>query len=503
MKNETEKKNCSIMESQKLHRLSHELVQLRRERRELEEKYCNTIEYANDAILTTDNKGRINSFNRKAETMFGYDRAEVIGKPASMLLPARRRHEEKEKFKTMSSNFDSARSGSVREGVGLRKDGQTFPLEGSFHIIQQDGTYAVTGIIRDISERKKMEEQLRASEERARVLLNATSDIAVLVSNKAVLIDCNETYCQKMNKSKEQLIGRMPLDLFDKDVAERRTMFFNKVIQDRLPVDFQDKNGTRWFDNAIHPIFDMHGNVSQVVIFAHDITELKQQEEEIAAARDKLKALAMEITTIEENARRTFSNYLHDRIGQTLFVLKIRLEMMANAEADKQNPETWKEIFRLMEKAIGDTRALSYEMSPSILNELGLEAALEWLVDQTNREHALAVSFEKEGIAPVLDENICTVLYRAVRELLTNVIKHARAKHVSIAMRQDDHQVVMDIKDDGAGFDTGSLKSLPDHNKGFGLFSIKERLQWHNGDMIVTSAPGRGTHITLRAPVRE
>jgi signal transduction histidine kinase len=279
--------------------------------------------------------------------------------------------------------------------------------------------------------------------------------------------------------------------------------FFKKALSQQASIHFQDMNRGRWYDHFVHPIFDAGGNVSQVVIFAHDITELKQQEEEIAAARDKLKALAMEITTIEESARRTFSNYLHDRIGQTLFVLKIRLEMMAKAEADKQGPEAWKEIFRLMEKAIGDTRALSYEMSPSILNELGFEAALEWLVDQTNSEHDLTVSFKKDGMVDLLDDTICTVLYRAVRELLTNVIKHAHAKHVSILMRQDDHQVVMDIKDDGTGFDTGNLKSLPDHNKGFGLFSIKERLQWHNGDMLITSTPGRGTQVTLRAPVRE
>lgn len=483
--------------------LVEELERLRQERTELEEKYRNTIEYANDAILTTDHEGRISSFNKKAEQMFGYDREEVLGRPASMLLPDRRQQEEREKFKTLSSNFDSARSGSVREGLGLRKDGQTFPLEGSFHLIQPEGTYAVTGIIRDISARKKFEEQLRASEERARAILNASPDVAVLADTQGLVIDCNEGICSTMNVRKEDLLGKSPLDFFDRGVAHTRMVFFEKAIRGQVPIRFQDMHRGRWYDHFVHPVVDAGGNISQVVIFAHDITDLKQKEEEIAAARDKLKALAMEITTIEENARRTFSNYLHDRIGQTLFVLKIRLEMMAKAEADKQGPEAWKEIFRLMEKAIGDTRALSYEMSPSILNELGFEAALEWLVDQTNSEHDLTVSFKKDGMVDLLDDTISTVLYRAVRELLTNVIKHAQAKQVTIAMRQDDHQVVMDIKDDGAGFDIESLKSLPDHNKGFGLFSIKERLQWHNGDMIITSAPGSGTQVTLRAPARE
>jgi PAS domain S-box-containing protein len=503
MNSKKKSQTSSMTGSSEASMLVEELEKLRQERRELEEKYRNTIEYANDAILTMDNKGRISSFNKKAEEMFGYDRAEVMDKPASLLLPTAKREEEKGKFQNMLLHFDNAHSGSLLEGLGLKKDGQRFPIEGSFFLIQPDSRYAVTGIIRDIAERKKMEEQFRASEERARVILNASPDLAMLVDNTGTPLECNEALCLHMTMKKDELIDKTPNDVFDEATVKERTRIFEQVIREGKPVHRQDINKGRWFDYSIHPIFDAQGKVIQAVIFAHDITALKQKEEEIAAARDKLKALAMEVTTIEESARRTFSNYLHDRIGQTLFVLKIRLEIIAKAEADRQGPEAWKEIFRLMEKAIGDTRALSYEMSPSILNELGFEAALEWLVDQTNSEHDLTVSFKKDGMVDLLDDTICTVLYRAVRELLTNVIKHAHAKHVSILMRQDDHQVVMDIKDDGAGFDTGSLKSLPDQNKGFGLFSIKERLQWHNGDMIITSTPGRGTQVTLRAPVRE
>jgi PAS domain S-box-containing protein len=347
-----------------------------------------------------------------------------------------------------------------------------------------------------------MEEQLRASEDRARVILNASPDLAMLVDKKGTPLDCNEALILHMTMSKDELFEKTPLDLFDRAVTKERTRIFKKVIREGKPVYYQDTSQGRWFDYSLHPIFDTQGKVEHAVIFAHDITELKQKEEEITAARDKLKALAMEVTTIEENARRTFSNYLHDRIGQTLFVLKIRLEMMAKAEAGNESSEKWKEIFALMEKAVNDTRTLSYEMSPSILNELGLEAALAWLVDLNNKEHDIVISFKSDRNPKTLDGNICTVLYRAVRELLTNVIKHANAKNVTISMRQDNQQVQLEIKDDGVGFDTESLKLLPDQNKGFGLFSIKERLQWYNGDMVVTSTPGRGTHITLLAPLK-
>ena len=137
-----------------------------------------------------------------------------------------------------------------------------------------------------------MEERLRASEERARVLLNAPPDIALMVDNKGILIDCNDALAMRFNKSRAALLGNNPHDLFDRNVAKARTKILKKVFSDGVPVCFQDKHRGKWFDHSVHPIFNAQGKVAQAVIFAHEITELKQKEEEIAAARDKLKALA-------------------------------------------------------------------------------------------------------------------------------------------------------------------------------------------------------------------
>jgi signal transduction histidine kinase len=263
--------------------------------------------------------------------------------------------------------------------------------------------------------------------------------------------------------------------LFDRKVAIKRKKFLKKVVSEGTPVRFQDRHRGRWFDHSANPIFDKQGKVTQVAMFAHDITELKENEEEIIAVRDKLKALAIELAKIEEESRRNFANYLHDRIGQTLFILKIKLEMLAKSGAESKASDNWEEIFKLIENVIEDTRTLSYEMSPVILNELGLEAALEWLVDQTNKQHDIAFRFRRDKQPKPLDGDMCTLLYRATHELLTNIIKHAQAKNVLVSLRNDDNQIKLCIEDDGDGFKTEELRFLPYNNKGFGLFSIKER----------------------------
>ena len=503
MKDKIKMEKHLIDESQNASRLVDELERLKKERKQVEEKYRNMFEYAIDAIITSNNKGFITSCNKKAEEMFGYNREEMIGKSVSILIPRKKRNEEKKILKSIALNIKSGVIGSIKEGIGLTKDGQTFPIEASYYAFRANDEYILTGIFRDISERKQIEEHLRESEERARALINATTDIALLVDKKGTIIDFNEALIVRLNKSRDELVGKTPFDLFDREVAKGRNKFLKQVFSEGIPVRFQDGHRGRWFDHSIHPILDKQGKVKQVAIFAHDITKLKQREEEIIAARDKLKALALQTTEIEEQARRTGALYLHDRVGQTLFVLKIRLEMIAKTKGNSETSEDWKDIFKLIEKLIDDARILSYEMSPAILNELGLEAALESLVDQTNRQHDIVVSFRSDQQPKPLEDDICTLLYRAVSELLTNIVKHANAKNVIISIRKDNNQVQLDIEDDGAGFETERLKFLPDKNKGFGLFSIKERLQWHHGDMVIKSTRGQGTQINLLAPLKK
>ncbi len=160
------------------------------------------------------------------------------------------------------------------------------------------------------------------------------------------------------------------------------------------------------------------------------------------------------------------------------------------------------DILKTIDQTIHDTRVLSYELSPVILHELGLEVALSWLAEQTEKQHNIAVAFKSDKKAMRLDDGLKIILYRAVSELLNNVVKHAWAQHVAVSIKRSNGQVQITVEDDGVGFDPAQLEGIAATERGFGLFSIKERLHYLGGSILIKSALYKGTHITLLAPLK-
>jgi signal transduction histidine kinase len=154
------------------------------------------------------------------------------------------------------------------------------------------------------------------------------------------------------------------------------------------------------------------------------------------------------------------------------------------------------EVGGLIGQALLATRSLTFELSPPILYDLGLEPALEWLAEHVQSEHHIEVSFRDDGASKALDDDIRVTLFKAAREALFNVVKHARAGKAEVALSRCGDSIEVRIRDDGIGFDPA------EHDEGFGLFSVRERLQQLGGHVGIDSRPGHGTCITLRAPLR-
>jgi PAS domain S-box-containing protein len=369
-------------------------------------------------------------------------------------------------------------------------------------IKNEKGDYiAGVSIIRDITERKQAEDKLRDSEERARSLLNAPVDIALLMDNKCTILDCNETFIRRFNKSKDELVGSCALDLFTMEVAKSRKAFFDKLIQTGKTIHFEDQHRGRWFDNFIHPIFDSQGNVTKVAVFARDTTERKQIEERLIEYQNRLRALTSQMTLTEEKERKRFAEYLHDKIGQQLFVLKLKLEGLTKRASSNDTYEDLDNGLKITNQLIKDARSLTFELSPPILYQLGLGAALEWLIEQTEKQYSIMVTFEDDKQEKPLDDDIKIVLFQAVRELLTNIAKHAQAQKAKVSIKRDNSIIRVCVEDDGVGFTPPETILGKGKITGFGLFSIKERLEQLGGNLEIESILGRGTQITLVAPL--
>jgi signal transduction histidine kinase len=241
-----------------------------------------------------------------------------------------------------------------------------------------------------------------------------------------------------------------------------------------------------------------------VYFLNREIGVRQKAESQVAGYQDDLRSLASSLSLAEERERRRLSVYLHDQIGHTLALANIKLEELQKS-LPGQSPGSprgdLEKIGGLLEQAIRDTHSLTFKISSPILYELGLEAALEWLTEQTQKDHGISARFLADGESVALDEDVRVLLFQAVSELLVNVVKHAQARNVEVSMRRQDGTLKVEVGDDGVGFQPPQAEPRRRERCGFGLFSIRERLRPYGGTLEVQSAPDAGTHIILTVPL--
>jgi signal transduction histidine kinase len=256
-----------------------------------------------------------------------------------------------------------------------------------------------------------------------------------------------------------------------------------------------DKEGaTRWL--AINSVLITWMGRPAILSFFNNITERKRAEQEVQAYQEQLRSLASELSLAEERERRRLATNLHDHIGQTLALTKIKLGALEAQLPSDGLSEELSSIRSLIDRTIKYTKSLTFELSPPILYELGFEATIEWLGEQVQKDHQLQFELRSDGKPKILDRDISVLMFQAVRELVMNIVKHAHAGKIRIAIYGADNHLHVDVEDDGVGFDPSQA------GKGtFGFFSIRERFNRFNGTFRVESEPGRGTRASLTAPL--
>ena len=233
-----------------------------------------------------------------------------------------------------------------------------------------------------------------------------------------------------------------------------------------------------------------------------EIAERKNAENELIIHQDRLRQLSTELLQTAERERRRIATEIHDRIGQTLAVTKIQLgALKSKLESDKQ-VQMVEDIRQLVTRTIKDTRTLTFELSPPVLYELGLQAALEWLAESVRQQTGLMVAVEKDGSAPALEIGRRVFLFQAVRELVFNVVKHAGAEKTVVKISGDSSNVSVHVIDNGRWADSLQKTDEEGYREyGFGLFSIREQVQSYGGWFEVFPIPGGGTQATITMPI--
>ena len=232
-----------------------------------------------------------------------------------------------------------------------------------------------------------------------------------------------------------------------------------------------------------------------------EVKERREVERKLRANQSRLRSLTSQLTLAEEKERRRISQQLHDRIGHALLMTKVGLTAHEKGNKTAAERHPFDSIIDTVNTAMQDARSLSVEISPPSLHKFGLEPAAESLIERFGEQYGLTTIVSWSERNPISDD-VTVILYQALRELLVNIIKHAEAKTVQVAIENDGRDVILSVQDDGRGFDVGLLFDDNDDFKGYGLFSINERIESIGGKMRVRSKPQKGTTITLRAPLR-
>ncbi|MHC4388814.1 MAG: PAS domain-containing sensor histidine kinase, partial [Planctomycetota bacterium] len=419
-----------------------------------------------------------------------------------------------------------AEGASSREEWVPIKSGEIRCLNTYKFPIKQDGKPPlIGGMAIDITERKKAQEEIEAQRKKLADIIDGMIDGVTIIDMSGKIITINNSTSRQHGYTLEEVIGKTPAEIFIDETDAPKFHEAMKLLTVGEEIRGQEylakrKDGTTFPASVnLSPLKDIKGGTTAIIAVHRDITERKRVEETLQQAHDeleervkirtaelarvnkRLRSLASELLLAEEHARRRMATHVHDHVSQKLAISKMKLESLTELVRSSKVAKDLQVISDLVGQTIKSTRSLTFELSPPVLYELGFEAALEWLTKQARHQHGLSTEFTDDGRAKPLDDDVRILLFQAVRELLVNVVKHSKAKNVAVSACRLDSEVQVSVEDDGVGFDTSLVSSADYSTGGFGLFSIHERLGHIGGHLDIESEPGKGTRISLVAPI--
>ena len=387
-------------------------------------------------------------------------------------------------------------------------DGSYKWIHDAGRLIERDHTgrpLRMVGIHIDINDRKLVDEALKAREEEFRSMFelaavgNAQSD-----PETGRFTRVNRRFCDITGYTEEELLNMTYQDITYPEDRARDTAQIQQVLRGErgtwsIEKRYTQKDGRIIWVSVNGTVMRLDGRPHRTVANIVDITERKSYEEALQAHREALRNLAAEISQTQEKERRQIADDLHDHIGQNLMLAKMKLSEL-HALLPVQYSASIEQVRTLLEQIIKDTRSVIRDLCPQVLYELGLEVAIDWLVEQTQEKYGLRCVAKITPLRRPIREDRRVILFQAARELLVNVAKHARAKQAKVILKGDEARVTIQVADDGCGFDPSFLTFANSTARGFGLFSIRERLALLGGELQIDSAPERGTRATVTLP---
>ncbi|HTY10066.1 MAG TPA: PAS domain S-box protein [Bacteroidota bacterium] len=468
--------------------------------RESEKRYRDLVENISEVYFLCDQNGSITYSSPNFFSETGYLPEEILGRTfLNLIVP-------QDRPRVLRFYRERTADGTVDttcEFRGKRKDGSSAWVEQSTRIIRGPAGNVVEyrNVVRDISERVHVRDELASREKRFRALIEESSDVIALVDSEGAFSYVSSSITRVLGYAPDELIGRSALMLIHPGDLEATERLLGEVLREpskimSAEIRYKEKNGSwRWIEGVGKNMLDDPA-IGAIVVNFRDITDRK-------IADEMLRELPIRIINAQESERRRVARELHDSVNQILSSVKFRIEGV-----EERTPRKNKALLNVvasakssLEKAMQEVRRISQNLRPSELDDLGVIPAVRSMCEEFEEVTKVDVDLKFLRFPKKLSPEIEVTMYRIIQEALSNVAKHSEATHLAVRCEKKRSRLQLTIKDDGKGADERDLVVHPSKKSGMGLLNMKERAAYVGGTVLVHSSQRGGIEIEVQLPL--
>jgi PAS domain S-box-containing protein len=372
----------------------------------------------------------------------------------------------------------------------------------------------------EILERLESEKALRVANDEWLNTFNASSDPIFLLDTDHHILRANKATAAQFGLPVEEIVGRLCHEIIhgsDAPVTLCPQCMLLDDYQSHTSEIFIEKLN-RYLLVTVSPIFDTTATLLGSIHYAKDITSIKEAEQvlshaksdlermvsertaELAQTHEEMKRVSFELIWAEEKERERIAAELHDQVGQSLLLAKMKVDALEDRLSEGSLHSYAKDAASLIGTSIQDIRSLTFRMRPPILDTAGIATSLEWLCSSISNDYNLQMDFSDDGHPKPLSTEMRYSLYQAVRELLLNVVKHAGTETAQLSITTENQTLVVQVADNGVGFKHPDVIMKHINNGGYGLYNVRQRIEQMGGRFVIESIYGQGTTVTLSLP---
>ncbi|MBI9052896.1 MAG: PAS domain S-box protein [Bacteroidales bacterium] len=464
-----------------------------------------TLESTADGILVVNNDGKWTSFNQKFIKMWniskdlidsGDDKKAVDSILTQLKYPEFFINKVKELY---------AHPEEYSIDVIEKMDGRIFERYSQ----PQHNNEKIVGRVwsfRDITEQKMTEKALRESEKNLSMIYKTTTNILFQIGVEPN--DCyrflmvNKAFLTSVGLREEQIIGKITNEVIPKFSINLVHSKYKEAIRKKKTVQWEETSkyptGDKFGIVSVSPIFDENGKCVYLIGSVNDYTERRMVELQLNKSNKKLREMTLHMQEVIENERMKIALDLHDDLGQKLTALNMDLSWLKGRTIKDipQLSDKLNEMTDLLNSTIQDVQKIATELRPSILDDLGLIPAIEWLLKEYKSKAKLKYQFNISPQGLVIKKRLTVAIFRIIQEALTNVVRHANATLVKVDIIKENKLLSIAIEDNGKGITKRNIED----SKSFGLMGIKERANVFKGEVKISVEPNKGTKLKVKIP---